>query len=105
MLLDDDVVTNRKAQPSSFAGRLCCKERIKQLLLYLRWNSSAVVADAYFNSVTKVLGRSRQRGLVAPSIHFRLTLGRGIEPVCDQVEQHPRNFLREQVDLAGSRVK
>src|SRR5271155_5296357 len=105
MLLDDDVVTNGKTQPSPFAGRLCRKERIEKLLLYFGRNSSAVVADAYFNAVAKVLGRGRQRGLVAASIHFRLTLGRGIEPVCDQVEQNPCNFLREQIDLAGGRVK
>jgi hypothetical protein len=85
MLLDDDVVTNGKAQPSSFAGRLCRKERIEQLLLHFGRNSSAVVADAYFNAVAKVLGRGRQRGLVAASSspHVKLTgdFGNAIEVI------------------------
>ena len=33
MLLDDDVVTNGKAQPSPFTGRLGRKERVEQFSL------------------------------------------------------------------------
>jgi hypothetical protein len=105
MLLDDDVVTNGQAQPSPFTGGLCRKERIEHLLLHLGWNAGAVVANPDFDAVTQVLGRGSHGGLVAASIRFRLTLRGCVEPVRDQIEQRPRNLLREQIDLASRRVK
>ena len=44
MLLDDDVVTNGQAEPGPFTGRLGRKERVEQLFLHLRRDTSAVVA-------------------------------------------------------------
>ena len=59
----------------------------------------------YFHAVTEVLGRCSQRRLVVASVRLGLTLRGGVEAVGDQVEQRPRNLLREQIDLTGSRVK
>src|ERR1700693_3895254 len=105
MLLDGDVVTDGKAQPGAFTGRLCRKERAKQLLLDVRRYAGAVIAYPDFDAVAEVLGRDSERGLVIAGIGFRFTLGRRVEPVRKQIEQHPGDFLWEQVDLAGSRVK
>jgi hypothetical protein len=51
MLLDDDVVTDGQAQPSPFTGRLGRKEGIEQLLLRLRRDTGAVVADPNLDAV------------------------------------------------------
>ena len=56
MLLDDDVVTDGKTEPSSFPSRLGRKERVEQLFLNLRRNTGAVIAYPDFDLVTKVLG-------------------------------------------------
>jgi hypothetical protein len=105
MLLDDDVVTDRQAQPSPFTGGLCRKERVEQLLLHLGRDAGAVVAYPDFDAVAEALGRGNQCGLVIAPIGFHFALGRGIEAVGDQVEQHPRDLLREQINLTGGGVK
>ena len=51
MLLDDDVVTDGQAQPRPFTGRLGRKEGIEQLLLRLRRDTGAVVADPNLDAV------------------------------------------------------
>ena len=53
MLLDDDVVTDGQAQPGPFTGRLCRKERVEQLLLYLKGYAGAVVAYPDFDAVAR----------------------------------------------------
>src|ERR1019366_6575316 len=105
MLLDDDIIAQRKAETSSLAGGLRRKERIEHLFLYLGRNAGAVVANPDFDGVAEVLGGGGKRGLVAASIRFRFALRCRVEAVRNQVEQHPRNLLREQIDLAGSRIK
>ena len=105
MLLDDDVVTDGQAEPSPFTGRFGRKERVEQLFLHLRRDTGAVVAYPDFDPVAEVLGRRSKRRLVVASICLRFTLGRRIEAVGDQVEQRPRDLLREQIDLASGRVK
>ena len=67
MLLDDDVVTNRQAEPGPFASRLGRKERVEHLLLHLGGNAGAVVTYPDFDAVTEALGRGNQRGLVVAS--------------------------------------
>ena len=49
MLLDDDVMANGQAKARAFSGRLGRKERIEDLLLHLRRNAGAVVADSDFD--------------------------------------------------------
>ena len=105
VLLDDDVVTDGQAKPSAFTGRLCRKERVKQLLLDLGRNAGAVVTNPDFNAIAEVLGCRSKRRLVVASIRFGLTLRRRVEAVGDQVKQRPRNLLREQISLTGGRVK
>src|ERR1700682_4457924 len=104
MLLNDDIVTQRKAEAGSLAGGFCRKERIEHLFLHCGRNSGAVVADSNFDAVTEVLGRDSEGGLVA-SIRFRFALRRRVEAIRDQVKQHPRNLLREKIDLARGRIK
>jgi hypothetical protein len=55
VLLDDDVVTDGQAKPSSFTGWLRRKERAEQLLLHLRRNAGAVVANPDFDAVAQIL--------------------------------------------------
>src|SRR5262252_6073249 len=45
MLLDNNVVTDREAEPGAFPGGLGREEGIEHLLLHLGWNTSAVIAD------------------------------------------------------------
>jgi hypothetical protein len=66
MLRDDDVVTDGQAQPSPFTGRLGRKEGIEQLLLRLRRDTGAVVADPDLDAVAEILGRGSQNGLMLP---------------------------------------
>src|SRR6476661_6291461 len=87
MLLDDDVVTDGKTEPSSFPSRLGRKERVEQLFLNLRRNTGAVIAYPDFDLVTKVLGRRSQRRLVVASMSLRFALRCRIEAIGDQVEQ------------------
>ena len=81
MLLDDDVVTNRQAQPGPFTGRLGRKERVEHLVFHLGRYAGAVIAYPDFDLVTEVLGRRSQRRLVLASICLRFALRCGIEAI------------------------
>src|SRR5579862_401817 len=81
MLLDDDVMADGKTQPGAFTGRLCREERIEHLFLHVGGYAGAVVANADFNAVTEVLGRSSEDGLVIAAIGLGFALGGGIEAV------------------------
>ena len=96
---------SERPRPGPFAGRLGREERIEHLLLHLGRNAGAVVADPDFDAVAEVLGRGRKRRLVAAAVGFRFALGRGVEAVGNQVEQHAGDLLREQIDLAGGRIE
>ena len=86
MLLDDDVVTDGQAKASPFSSRLGRKERIEHLLLHLRRDAGAVVADPDFHTITKIFGGRSQGRFVVASICFRFSLGCRIEAVRDQIE-------------------
>src|SRR6516164_2285171 len=105
MLLHDDVVTDGKAKPGAFSGRFGSEERGEQLLLHLRRNTRAVVADTDLHPVAEIFGRRGQGRLVVAAITFSFSLGRRIEPVRDQVQQNPRDVLRKHVDFAGARIE
>ena len=100
MLLDDDVMAERETEPGAFARRLGGKERIKHLVLHLRRDAGAVVSDPDLHPVAEVLGRSRQSWFVAAISRLVLALGRCVEAIGDQIEQHPGDLLGEHVDLA-----
>ena len=55
MLLDDDVVTDRKAEASSLSGWLSREEGIEHLFFDLRWNANSIVTDLDLHAVAKVL--------------------------------------------------
>src|SRR5208282_1856826 len=105
MLLDDDVVTERKTEAGPFAGRLGRKERVEHLFLDVTGNAGPVVADSDFDTVAEVLSRGSKRWFVAASISLRFALRGCIEAVGNQIKQHPGNLLREQINLTGGRVK
>ena len=94
-----------RPRPSAFSGRLRREERIEHLLLHLGRNAGAVVADPDFHAVPEVLGRGSQGRLVVASVCFRFALGRRIEAVGDQVQQRPRDVLREDVGFASRRIQ
>src|SRR4051794_32566536 len=49
VLLDDDVVGHRQAEPRTLARWLGGEERVEHLFLHFGRNASAVVADANFH--------------------------------------------------------
>src|ERR1700733_675293 len=64
MLLDDDVMADRQAKPSAFAGRFCREERVEHLFLHVGGYAGAIVADADFDTISEVLGRGSKLRLV-----------------------------------------
>src|SRR6185369_10442539 len=104
MLLDDDVVTDGKPKPGSFAGWLGREEWIEHFFLHVRRNAGAIVADRDFDAIAEVFGGGCQGWFVA-AIRLRKTLRCGIEAVGNEVEQGAGNLLREDVSLASRRIK
>ena len=64
MLLDDDVMGHREAEPCSFPSRFGREEGIEHLFSHLGRDAGAVVANPDFDSVTEVLGRGGECWLV-----------------------------------------
>ena len=81
MLLDDDIVADREAEPSAFPGRLRREEWIEQLLPDLWRDPGAVVAYLDVHPVAKVFGCGRKGRLVTTVVRLRLAFGRRIKPV------------------------
>ena len=99
MLLDDDVVSDGQAKASAFAGGLGREEGVEHLFLHLGRDAGAVVANRDLHAVAEVLGRGHKGWLIVVSISCLFALGRRIEAVRDQVQQSPRNVLREHIGL------
>ena len=59
MLLDNDVMSYRKAEPRSSTGRLGGEERIEYLLFYIGRDTKAVITDTDFHRAAKVPGRGQ----------------------------------------------
>ena len=57
MLLGDNVVADRQAQPGSLAGRLGREERLEQLVAKLRRDAGAVVAYRDLDRIAQIAGR------------------------------------------------
>src|SRR5437762_3088169 len=93
MLFHDDVVAHGKPEPRALACRLGGEEGIEHLLLHLRGNAGAVVADADFHAAAEILRGRAQCRLKAVAGRL-LALGRGIESVGDQIEEDAGDFLR-----------
>src|SRR5262249_45622335 len=105
MLLDDDVMADRQAQPCPFARRFGGEERVEHALPHLGWNAVAIVTNPDLDAVPEVFRRSRQRGFVATCSSLRLALISRIEPVGNQVEEYPRDLLWKEIGLACRRVE
>jgi len=105
MLFDDDVVADRKAKTGAFAGRLRGEKRIENLLLHLGRNAGAVVPDPDLDLVAEVSGRGGHGRLKAVVALLAVALRCRIKAVGDEVEQDPRNLLREGVDRAGGWIE
>src|SRR5262245_8675107 len=105
MLLHDDVVTNGEPEHGTFSGILRCEERVEHLLLYLRWDTRAVVRDPDFATTAQAPCRGRQGRFIAISISLGSTLCCRIKAVRDQVQKHARDILRKDVGLPSGRVE
>src|ERR1700681_1987310 len=81
MLLDDDVVTDGKAQSSPFTGRLRREERVEHLFLHLGGYAGAVVADFDLDAVAEILCRGSKSWLVITPIYRSLSLCGCIKPI------------------------
>ena len=96
--LRDDVVGDRQAEPGALAGRLGGEERLEQLVPDVGRNAGAVVAHADFHRVAELASGDLQRRLEpGASAVPRALVGR-VEPVAEQVQQHPRHVLRVDLD-------
>jgi hypothetical protein len=65
----------------------------------------SIVANANFDTISEVLGRGSENRFVIAPIGLSVALCCGIEAIWDEVEQHPRDLLREQIDFARGRIK
>ena len=105
MLLGDDVIADREAQPGALAGRLRREERLEQLVAQLGANAGAVVAHRDLDRIAEV-PRRHLEGRLELRIGRRLApLVRGVEAVAEQVEKHPRHILRHQLDGRDRRAE
>src|SRR5262245_45134662 len=105
MLLHDDVVSDGEAKASALSGGFGREEGIEHLILDLGWNPGAVIANPDLYAVAEVLRRGSECGLKRFAIILLFALGRCIEPVGDQVQESPRDLVREYIDLTGGRIK
>src|SRR5262245_766722 len=105
MLLHDDVVTDGKAEPGSFSGRLRCEERVEHLFFHIGWNAGAVIPNSNFHTVAEASCRGHQGWFIAIAISLGSTLCCRIKAIRDQVQKHPRNILRKYVGLPSGRVE
>jgi hypothetical protein len=105
MLFDDDVVADGQAKASALSGWFGREEGIEHLLLYVRRNAGAVVANPDLYAVAKVLSGRRKSGLVAFAVILLFAFVRCIEAVGDQVQESPCDLLREYIDFTGGRTR
>jgi hypothetical protein len=105
MLLDDNVVANGEAKPSSFSGRFRCKERVEHPFFHFRWNTGAVVADPDFHAVAKATRRGGKGWFIAIVTGLCFSLYRCIKAIGNQIEQDPCDVLWKDIGLAGVGVQ
>ena len=81
MLLNDDVMADRKAEACALACGLCGEERIEHALPHVGRNPAAIVTNPDLDAVTEVLCRGRKPGFMTIGAILRLALRRSIEAV------------------------
>ena len=104
MLLHDDVVTDRQAEPGAFSGRFGCEEWIEHLFLHFRGMpvplSRILFPRDHRGSWLLPLRWARSRR------HWTLrSLGRRVKAIGNQIQQNPRDVLWENVNLASIGIK
>src|SRR6185437_5697217 len=104
MLLHDDVVAKRQAEPGAFSGGLGSEKRFENLVSYFIVYSGAIVAHANFHLAAQVARTDTQRRLETLVLDGVGAHARGIDAVADQVQHHPEELLWERIDRAGSRI-
>src|SRR6516162_2190723 len=105
MLLADDVIADRQAEPGAFTSRLARDKGLEQFVPDLRRDAAAVVAHPNFNSVAEIAGRYSQRRPKVRAGAVALPFGSRIKAVAKQVEKHPGHFLRRQLGRCETAVK
>src|SRR5438128_261300 len=105
MLLDDDVVAQREAEPGAFARGFGLKERIEHLCLYFSRNAGSIVANDDLDARPQVARRSLHSRLVGSVGLALLALGRRVESVGNQVENDARDLLRIEIGRAGRGIE
>ena len=98
MLLRNDVIADRQAEPGALAGRLGGEEWLKELVLDLRGNAGAVVADAEFDPIAEISRRYLQGRLELRIASLLLAFGRRVEAIAEQVETNAGDVLGHQFD-------
>ena len=81
MLLRDDVVADRQAEPRPFAGWLGREERLEQLVPDLGRDAGPVVADADLDGIAEIARGDLERGAIVAAGAGRLALPGGIEGI------------------------
>src|SRR5215469_7704878 len=104
MLLSDDVIADRQAEPGSLPGRLRCEERLEQLVAKFGCDAGAVVAHSYLDRVAETLCRHRQYRPKAVAGLAPAFVG-GIKAVAEQIEEHPCDVLRHNLDRSDGAVE
>src|SRR5271165_2653040 len=91
VLLHNDVVADRQAEPGALAGRLGGEKRLEQFVPDVGRNPNAVVADADLDRVTEIARRHLQRRAEVRCDTVALAFGRRVKAVCEQVEEIERD--------------
>jgi hypothetical protein len=69
MLFRDYVVTDGKTQTGALSGWFSREERIEHLVLHLRRNASAVVANPNLHAIAEIFRRGSEGGRVGPVLN------------------------------------
>src|SRR3954470_6185947 len=85
VLLDNDIVAQRKPKASPLSGRLGSEEWIEHLLPHFGRNARAIVANSNFDAVPKISGCCSKARIMTVATIVCLTLPRRIKSVVDQV--------------------
>src|SRR5215469_2077911 len=85
VLLDHNIIAERKAETRAFAGWFGCEERLDDLAAHVIANPSAVVAHANFYLLAEVACCYAQRRFNTVRVWLRGAYARGVEPVADEV--------------------
>src|SRR5687768_13073924 len=105
MLLDDDVVAERQAEPGTLPGGLGGEEWIEHLLPHFRRYAGAVVADCDFDAMAEVPRGCGEHRLIPVARLRHRAPDRRIKAVGNEVQKDAGDLLGIEVDLPGRRVQ